>query len=138
MALKSIIRGQGSIVRVTPDHYPLLKSWYKARGIRIDNIEDVVSDMGYIVDGRVAGWLYVTNSNCTMIEGIISDPATIPSLRRASIRKLIGFLIDTSLILGFTNIFALSKHPSMEQSARDFGFKISNTLKVFTLNAGEE
>lgn len=136
MALKSILRGSKSIVRITPDHLPLLKRWFKARGLAIDI--NSMSDMGYIVDGRVAGWLFVTNSNSAMIEGLIADPHSVPSLRRASTRKLVGFLIDTSLMLGFTNIFAISKHPSIDQMSKEFGFKSNGNLKVYTLNASKD
>lgn len=102
------------------------------------SIEDCISDLGYIVDGRVAGWLYVTNSNCAMIEGIIADPNTVPSLRQQSLRKLCGFLVDTALMLGYTNIFGISKHPSMAKVSKELGFKMSNDFKVFTLNTGRE
>lgn len=136
-SLKTVLKGSRSIVRVNPDHYPQLTSWYKGRGQRID-LEDSISDMGYIADGRVAGWLYITNSNCAMIEGLIADPNSLPSLRRASMRKLVGFLIDTALMLGFTNIFAISKHPSVAQLSKEFGFKVNDTLKVYTLNTGRD
>lgn len=127
-----------SIVRVTPDHYPMLKRWYKGHGKDFIVLEDVISDLGYIVDGRVAGWLFVTNSNVAMIEGIISNPESVPSLRRTSLRKLTGFLVDASLMLGFTNIFGISKHPSMAKVAKELGFKSGKDFSVFTLNAGQD
>lgn len=138
MPLKSILRPSGSIVRVTPDHYPLITSWYEGHGTRIDNIEDAVSDLGYIADDRVAGFLYVTNSNCAMIEGVIANPHSVPSLRRASLRKLTGFLVDIALMLGYTNIFGISKHPSITKVARELGFKEHSDFKLVTLITGKD
>lgn len=134
--LKPLYNGSGSIVRITPDHYPMLRSWYEARGKRMPNTE-LLSDMGYIVDGRIAGWLYVTNSSMAMIEGIIADPATIPSLRKQSLRKLCGFLIDTALMLGFTDVFGISRHPSMTKISKEFGFKQAE-FNIFTLSTGQD
>lgn len=131
------LKGHGSIVRITSDHYPLLKKWYKARGLKVD-LEGNISDTGFIADGRVAGWLYVTNSNTAFIEGLISNPDTVPSLRRQSTRKLMGFLIDTALFLGFESIFAISRHPSVAKLAEEFAFKENSTLKVYTMNIRNE
>lgn len=136
MTPKMLYNGLGSIVRVTPDHYPMLQSWYEARGRKMPNTE-LLSDMGYIVDGRIAGWLYVTNSSMAMIEGIIADPNTVPSLRRQSLRKLCGFLIDSALMLGFTEIFGISRHPSMTKVGKELGFK-SAKFNIFTLSVGQD
>lgn len=91
-----------------------------------------LSDMGYIADGRVAGWIYLTNGNAAMLEWIISDPSTVPSLRKESLRKLVGFMVDTCLMLGYTNIFGISKNPAIVGVAKQFGFK-SSEYTVYTL-----
>lgn len=134
--IKPLYNGSGSIVRITPDHYPLLRSWYAARGRTMPN-EELLSDMGFIIDGRIAGWLYVTNSSMAMIEGVIADPSTVPSLRRQSLRKLCGFLIDTALMLGFTEVFGISRHPSMAKISKELGFKQAK-FSVFTLSVGQD
>lgn len=129
--------GSKSIVKVTPRDYPMILEWYAARGKPAPSTASF-SDLGYIVDGRVVGWLYLTNSNMAMIEGIVSDPSTIPSLRKASTRKLVGFLIDAAVALGYTNLFGISKHPSILGIAKQFGFKEDDSFKVVTLNTEDE
>lgn len=128
--------GNRAIVRVTSDHYPTLKRWYEARGKETFN-RHLISDLGYMVDGRVAGWLYLTNSNIAMIECIISDPGTVPSLRKESLNKLVGHLIDTAVNLGYIHIWGISKHPSIEKVAEKYGFKITEGFKVLTLTASD-
>lgn len=127
---------EGNIERIRPRHYKLLESWYAARGRKIDT--STFSDMGFIVDGRAAGFLYVTNSNLAMIEGIVADPYTIPSHRRLSIEKLVGLLMDTALSLGFTNIFGISKHPAIIKVGKKYGFKIHTDFLMLTYSEDKE
>lgn len=121
-----------SITRYKSSHYKAIASWYKARNLQAPPRESL-SDMGYIVDERVAGWLYLTNSNIALIEGVISNPFTVPSLRKQSLRKLAGLLVDSALTLGYTTINISTNHPTIEKLAKDMGFKEYN-LKTFILN----
>jgi hypothetical protein len=130
------LNGPPGIDRITRVHKDLIMSWWQQRGKRID-YKGTVSDLGFIADGRVAGWLYLTNSRVAMIEGIIADPCSVPSLRKASVRKLTGFLIDTALSLGYTRIFGISKHPGMARVSKEFGFK-ENVFKVYTLSVEKD
>ncbi len=126
-----------SISKVSPKDYATILEWYERRGKQAPEIASF-SDLGYIVDGRVAGWLYLTNSNMAMIEGIISDPNTVPSLRKESLKKLVGFLIDCAMALGYTQIFGLSKHPAILDISRQFGFKEAEGFKLVTLSTDDE
>lgn len=108
--------------RITSKDFPMIVSWYKQRGLPSPDPR-ALSDVGFIADGRVAGWLYLTNSNMALIEGIISDPSSAPSLRRESIDKLVGFLIDFALELGYTQFLGVTKHPMVEKVGKKFGFK---------------
>lgn len=112
-----------SLKRVTSKDFPVIVHWYRQRKLTPPDPR-ALSDIGFIADGRAAGWLYLTNSNIAMIEGIISDPSSTPSLRGESLDKLIGFMIDFSLQLGYTQILGITKHPNMEKKVKSkFGFK---------------
>jgi hypothetical protein len=121
-----------SIRRYTHRDYPMIKEWYEKRGKTAPQPAQL-SDTGYIADGRVCGFLYLTNSNMAMIEGIVANPDTVPSLRRASLTRLIGFMIDTALLLGYENIFGIGKHPSITEEAKRFGFHIAD-WKLYMLD----
>lgn len=125
-----------AIRRYEDDDYEMVKEWYEARGKRPPS-PDTMSDMGYIADERVAGWLYTTNSNVAMIEGIIADPHTIPSHRHQSLRLLLGFMIDTALLLGYPHIFGITSHPSMVKTCKQLGFS-HNNMDVMILSEKEE
>ena len=126
-----------TVRKITPQDYPLIESWFKARGREMPK-NGTLSDLGYIVDNRVAGWLYLTNSNIAMIENIIADPNTVPSLRRGSLKKLIGYLIDLAFCMGYTHIFGVSQHPKILELSKQFGFKELKTFKVVILSDNEE
>lgn len=123
----------GSIVKATASHMPMIRKWYKGWGIKAPKIE-YFSTTGYICDNRVAGWLYFTNSDLVMIECVIANPNSVPSLRKESLNKLIGFLIDTSINAGYSSIFGISKHPGIAKVAERYNFRLSNDFKVFALS----
>lgn len=121
------------IRRYKHSDYPLLESWYKAHNKPCPP-EASLSDMGWIADGRVAGFLYVTPSDVCLIEGMIANPDTVPSLRQESLHKLSGFLVDMALLMGYRNIVAITEHPSISSVCERLGFRELGH-RVFTLIA---
>lgn len=119
------------IKRYTNADYPLLQDWYEARKSKCPPRASL-SDMGWIADGRVAGFLYITPSDVCIIEGIVADPNTIPSLRQESLHKLSGFLVDWAIALGYKNIVAITEHPSISTVCERLGFRELGH-RVFTL-----
>jgi len=111
-----------SLKRVTSKDFPVIVHWYRQRKLTPPDPR-ALSDVGFIADGRVAGWLYLTNSNIAMIEGIISDPSSTPGLRRESLNKLVGCLIDFAVHLGYTQIMGVTKHIGIEALGKRYGFK---------------
>lgn len=129
--------GRRGLRRYTHRDYVMIKEWYELRGKKAPS-PALLSDLGYIADDRVCGFLYLTNSNMAMIEGIIANPETVPSLRKESLTKLVGYMIDTALLLGYENIFGISKHPSMAKEAERFGFKVQSDNVIYTMIESDE
>ena len=125
-----------SLRRVTSKDFPLIVHWYRKRSLTPPDPR-ALSDIGFIADGRVAGWLYLTNSNIALIEGIVSDPDSTSSLRRESLNKLVGCLIDFAVHLGYTQIMGVTKHPGIEALGKRYGFK-SLPHTVIYLDASDE
>lgn len=96
-----------------------------------------LSTMGYISDERVAGWIYLTDSNICLIEGIIANPLTVPSLRRQSLKMLAAFLVDKALSMGYTNIIAVTKHHAIQKLCNDMGFVSDKEFKIYALREKE-
>lgn len=94
-----------------------------------------LSTTGFICDGRVALWIYLTNSNMAILEGLIADKNSVPSLRRSSINKLVGFAVDFCVAAGYTQIMAITKHPSVDEIGKRYGFKTLKSHKILYLKA---
>lgn len=110
----------------------MIAGWYLDRDMTPPAPESL-SDVGYIVEERVAGWLYLTNSNVAMIEGIISDPLSLPSFRRLATKRLCGTLVDMAVALGYTKVLAITSHPAVVELAETMGFEELDK-RVFILN----
>lgn len=120
------------IERVTKAEYERVRLWYKKRGKKAMPF-GLLPPMGYMCDKRVAGWLYTTDGNLAIIEGIIADPDTIPSYRRQSMRKLSAFLVDMAVALGYSTILGITTHPSTDKMAKEFGFT-QQEANIWTLS----
>ena len=122
--------------RIKPQDYPVIEGWYRKRKLSPPPWQDL-SETGWIADDRVAGWLLCTNSSVALIEGLISNPDAMPSLRKESMLKLSGFLVDTALLLGYSKVIAVSKHPSVDKVAKQLGFKPTD-LTFYLLDDDQE
>ncbi len=110
------------ITKYTPKDYPILCKWYAARKLATPS-SDGLSTLGFIADNRVAGFLYLTNSNIALIDGLISNPDTSAELRKESLVRLAGTLVDTAMTLGYTNIIAVTKSSSVKRICERLGFR---------------
>lgn len=124
-------------VRYKHRYYPMIAEWYDKHAQAAPKPEQL-SDLGFIVDNRVAGWIYLTSSNLAIIECVISNPDTIPSLRKESLRKLAGLLVDTAVTLGCTEVLAITKHPGIAELAQHMGFRELPDHKVYILSESDE
>lgn len=123
-----------SIRPIKPKDHATIAQWYRERG-QVMPHPSSLSATGFICDERVALWLYLTNSNLAFIEGVISSPNTTKSLRKQSFNKLIGFSVDFCLAAGYTQILGITKHPSVKEIGKRYGFKILKEHQVLYLNA---
>jgi hypothetical protein len=122
------------IVRYKPkQHYKAIASWFHAHGLEAP-VQDRLPEVGFIVDNRVAGWIYRTDSTVAMIDWVISNPFTLPSERRMSLKKLAGVLVDTAVALGYPDVIFTTTHENIKKIGVDMGFRPTNQ-QVFILDA---
>lgn len=124
------------IVRWKPKlHYKAIASWYHARDMEAPALHQL-PELGFIVDDRVAGFIYRTDSSVALIDGVISNPYTLPAARKLSLEKLAGLLVDTAVQLGYEDIIFTSKNESVKELGERMGFKKTNQ-QLFILNSPE-
>lgn len=95
-------------------HYKAIASWFTARG-KAAPLPQELPKLGFVVGGRVAGFVVRTDANIAFIDGIISNPRSLPSQRRHDLEILAGVLIDTAISLGYTRVGFTSEHPSIQK-----------------------
>jgi hypothetical protein len=103
------------IVRYKPkQHYKAIASWFHAHGLE--------------------AWIYRTDSTVAMIDWVISNPFTLPSERRMSLKKLAGVLVDTAVALGYPDVIFTTTHENIKKIGVDMGFRPTKQ-QVFILDA---
>jgi hypothetical protein len=123
------------IRRYKDSDYGMIKKWAKSRGMLAPKAASL-STLGYICDERVAGWIYLTDSNIAFIDGVISNPDTVPSFRRMALKKLCGAMVEKAQQMGYTNIIATTKHPAIQKICEDMGFVTAPDFKIYALREG--
>lgn len=111
--------------------FEMLKRWYKERGLGAPQ-EAALSDAGWVADERVVGFLYVTNSNIALIDGIVSDPHSLPSNRKQSLQQLCSTIVDVAVMMGYTNIIAATSNESIKEICRKMAFQ-KTSYELFVL-----
>lgn len=114
-----------------PEHHPELASWFVRRKLPIPPTW-LLSDTGYIIHGRAAGFLYLTNSSVGRIDVLIANPS-IPKDERSNaidaiVRKIISRARDE---YGVKLLCCTTKLKSVEKRARLFRFIDTGTFVGF-------
>lgn len=117
------------------EHYRVIASWYHARELEAP-LAEMLPEVGYVVDKKVAGWVTLTDSNMAVIDTFISNPHTTPSSRAHAIEKLTGVLIDSAMALGYTKIICLTNVPTLKKEAFKYGLKETDQV-VFMVDESQ-
>jgi hypothetical protein len=72
----------------------------------------------------VTGFLYITNSNLTWLEFIVSNPEYKHKDRKQAIELLINKIEDLSRSLGKNTIFSIGKNKHLIETHRKLGWSI--------------
>jgi hypothetical protein len=111
-------------------HYKAIASWYHARDM-VAPLPDALPTLGFVVDDKVAGWLYQTDSTIALVDGFISSPASLPSSRKQAVETLAAVLLDLATSLGYSTVLATTSHPTIKKIANKHNFKeTSQTLYI--------
>lgn len=98
-----------------------VNSWYRARAMPTVS-EHLFPDIGMIVDGIGAGFIYQTDSSMCFLDGYISNPETTREERAEAFDKISHALILTAKEYGFSQILAYTKNSEIRKRCERFGF----------------
>jgi hypothetical protein len=103
-------------------HRGQIEEWSKKRGCVWTSSKR--STYGYIVPGVAAGWLYVTDGDFCIAEGLISNPDASSGARHEAFWALQEAFEDRSRQLGKQRIIGLLASDAMQAQAVDKGYKV--------------
>ena len=103
--------------------YNELQSWQHARGLNMP-AQIYLSNMGFIVPNKAAGFLYTTNSGVCHLEMIMSNPDIDKQDRDIAINKIVELAIFTSQALGYKVITSTTTIDAIVERAKQHGFTV--------------
>lgn len=102
--------------------YPTLAQWWNAHKEWTAIPVDILPEIGAVVEGVCAGFLYRTDSKIAWIEWIISNPESEPAVRARGLDLVIEALLGIAKDLGFVSVFSAVKHPKLLERYKQFNF----------------
>lgn len=115
---------------VTPKDYDVINAWY--RGHHMPPLcEHLFPDVGYVVDGIGAGFIYQTDSSLCFIEGYISNPDSGKDDRKEAFDQITNCLIRVAKDFGFKAVLAYTQHPEIAKRCERFHFQYKGTYNLF-------
>lgn len=110
-------------------HYEMISLWYKDHGLLpVDSL--LFPEIGYVVPGVAAGFLYKTDSKLGIIENIISNKRSEKNERDRSLNAIVENLIITAQALGMRLLVAFTELPVVSTRAKFHGFEKVNGPQI--------
>lgn len=110
--------------------YEDVMSWLDKRNMKRVH-PDVLSDIGFIIPGVCAVWVYITNSDFCYIENLFSNPDVKNKFQH------ISFLLDTAkeaaIKLDYKFILSVTDNSSVIKHALMFGAEVESGKSLITL-----
>jgi hypothetical protein len=105
-----------------------VNSWYKKRGL--PEVESaILPKNGFICHGVAAIFVYLTDSNIAMVEGLISNPDVSPLQRGRAVRSLVDAAYAFSLTLR-KKVLVILNTDSVNRLALSLGYKSIGTYEL--------
>lgn len=120
---------------VTGQDIEMIQQWYSARGVEVPSANSL-PEIGYIVGDIAAGFIYQTDSSICMLDGYITNPTRIGSLRDEAIEAITYKLLTEAVTRGFTEVLALSRAPRIKDKALNWKFENGGEYTLFHRTLG--
>ena len=106
-----------------PDRdYETIALWWQAHGLDPIPLEFLPA-VGFVVSQVCAGFLYQTDTDLALIEGLVSNPETPAQLRDEALDAVVEALCSEAKKLGYLAISGFTQVPKVVSRAKRHGFK---------------
>lgn len=111
-----------------------VNQWEKAHGLRPCKLEQL-STAGWIVPEAAAGWLYLTDSNFCLFDGLVTNPEATAELRAEAIDAIQEQVVKAAKALGYKNLVAVCTSDTLRARGLErYGYR--ETRKATLLHLG--
>jgi hypothetical protein len=114
--------------KVQPEDIEDILHWYDLRGQPLVNA--TFPPMGLIVEGVCACFLYQTDGDIAMIEGLISNPQAPGFQRYASANDIIKRLKNYAIARGYTKVIGITQDAGTLKRVQRLGFRDLGTYHM--------
>lgn len=104
--------------------------WHALHEMPVIGYDDL-PEIGFIVPGVCAGFLYQTDSSVCMLDGYISNPESEKNARKDALDAITFLLITTAKDLMFTTIMAFTKNQSVMGRCERYEFTKKGEYNLF-------
>ena len=111
----------GLPIRYVPQlHFEQVHRWYAARNETMT--PDALPQIGFIIPGKAAGFLYRTDSSLAWIEGLVAAPELSREERAPAIDAVVVAVCDEARRLGFKVVMGYTQLDAVVSRAQRLGF----------------
>ena len=104
-------------------HGPLYQKWAAARGYPELDL-GTLSTVGFVADGIVAGFLFVSDGGTAFVDGYMSDPESDKAKRAEAIEAIGCAILQVAGTLpDIKRLVFASPSPSLAEHAKQHGFE---------------
>ncbi len=105
-------------------HGPIIGQWYRDRGLLIEGDGDAAlyPPTGFVVNGILASFVYLTNSALAYIDNTVADPHSSKEARRAATQEMLPLLVEEARSHGVKALCTSVYMHSLESLLNEHGF----------------
>ena len=111
------------------DHLKLIKGWLRDWKLEMD--EETMSDVGFVIDNQIAGFLLITNAKTAIIENFVCDPNLEKDKKEELNVRLINILTQEAVARGCKLVTLLAGRKPMVDRMEKLGWKNDGTYELY-------
>lgn len=115
---------------VTPEDYPEISAWMRARGAS-GLRPDLTPPQGFIAPGIAAGFMITTNTGVAILEHFATNSEAPRALRSEILGRIAELLIKAGQMSGMVAFMAITANAKVEALCVKNGFKEQPGMKLW-------
>jgi hypothetical protein len=114
---------------------PEINAWYAARGLP-EVPSHALPEIGFLVPGIAAAFLYRTDSSIAFMDGAVTCPTAPLRERFAAIHGIGEALVEKAHALGIGKLLIFTQRHGMASAMKRIGFQDGGTYGLLSRKAG--